>query len=263
MSEHFAADWLALREPADHRARPDTLINPLNAAIATSDVIRVLDLGAGTGSNYRYLAPKLIRPQRWTLYDHDPALLAHTASEHDVTPLTGDLQVLIGPYGQSLLAKTDLITASALLDLVSAAWLDALIEQIVARRIPALFALSYNGHIESIPATAADQALVQAVNAHQRSEKGFGPALGPDAGSYCAERFRHHGYHVYVAESPWLLGPDEAELQQLLITGWIQAASAVQPGNATAFAQWQQDHLHQISHKRLRVGHQDLLALPA
>ena len=262
MSEHFAADWLALREPADHRARPDTLINPLNAAIATSDAVRVLDLGAGTGSNYRYLAPKLIRPQRWTLYDHDPALLAHTANENGVKPLAGDLQALIGPYGQSLLAETDLITASALLDLVSAAWLTALIEQIAARRIPALFALSYNGHIESIPATVADQALVQAINTHQRNDKGFGPALGPDASDYCAERFRQHGYRVYLADSPWQLGPSEVELQQLLVTGWVQAASQAQPDHAAAFAQWQQDHLQQISHKRLHVGHQDILALP-
>lgn len=263
MSEHFAADWLTLREPADHRARASRLIAPLNAAVAGQTQLRVLDLGAGRGSNYRYLSPKLALPQHWTLYDHDSALLAHTQKEDDVTRVVGDLKALISGNERLLLKNTDLITASALLDLVSAPWLDALIDHVVAQRIPALFALSYDGHISRVPATVTDQALETAVNIHQRSDKGFGPALGPDASQYCARRFREQGYRVYVADSPWQLGADETELQQLLISGWVQAASAVQPENAAMFAQWQQDHLKQIAHKQLCVGHQDLLALPA
>lgn len=263
MSEHFAADWLALREPADHSARAHCLIAPLNAALANHTELRVLDLGAGSGSNYRYLAPKLALPQHWTLYDHDANLLSYTANTDAVTAVVGDLQDLINASGQSLLANADLITASALLDLVSTAWLDAIIDHIVALRLPALFALSYDGQISSLPATRNDQALAKAVNTHQRTNKGFGPALGPDASHYCAERFRQQGYHVQIAQSPWLLGPNQADLQQLLISGWVQAASAVQPENTAMFAQWQRDHLKQIAHQQLRVGHQDILALPA
>ena len=77
----------------------------------------------------------------------------------------------------------DLVTTSALLDLVSDEWLQRFVVETAARRLPVYAALSYDGRIEMTPADAADEKIIAAVNAHQRTDKGFGPALGPDGGA--------------------------------------------------------------------------------
>ncbi len=71
----FSAEWLALREPADHRARNRDLLGALARRFAGRDTLSVVDLGCGAGSNLRALAPALPRRQRWRLVDHDAALL--------------------------------------------------------------------------------------------------------------------------------------------------------------------------------------------
>ena len=72
----FPASWLALREPADHAARSTTLVGRIAETLPADGVIRVLDLGSGTGSNLRYVAPRLRQSQEWLLVDRDHDLLA-------------------------------------------------------------------------------------------------------------------------------------------------------------------------------------------
>ena len=76
----FSAEWLALREPVDHRSRNLALqaqvIQFLRQIKAIdSGSIHITDLGSGTGSNLRALAPHFGMKQSWTLVDHDTDLL--------------------------------------------------------------------------------------------------------------------------------------------------------------------------------------------
>ena len=66
------SNWLALREPADVVARSALLTHEIVDALGRHHPLSVLDLGAGTGSNVRYLAGRLPAPQRWLLVDRDP-----------------------------------------------------------------------------------------------------------------------------------------------------------------------------------------------
>ncbi len=72
----FSTDWLALREAADHRSRNSAPLSKLAARFADREDVFVVDLGAGTGSNLRAVAPALPARQQWILIDHDPALLS-------------------------------------------------------------------------------------------------------------------------------------------------------------------------------------------
>jgi hypothetical protein len=79
----FSAQWLGLREPVDHRSRNQDLqaqvIDYLTQMKTVyPGIVRLTDLGSGTGSNLRALAPQLSSMQHWTLIDYDIALL-HTA----------------------------------------------------------------------------------------------------------------------------------------------------------------------------------------
>ena len=127
-------------------------------------------------------APRIEARQNWRLVDNDLSLLARAPQssppEINVTTTPIDLN---RDLEAALDGPVDLVTTSALLDLVSEEWLERLVVETAVRRLPVYAALSYDGVIEMTPADAADRSIVAAVNAHQRTDKGFGPALGPDA----------------------------------------------------------------------------------
>ncbi len=250
----FSADWLALREPADARSRSAAL-----AARFAGRVRRAVDLGSGTGANIRYLAPRLGAATEWLAVDGDPGLLDALVAPAGVT-----VRALRLDLAQALEALAfdgvDLVTASALLDLVSAAWLDRLAAACAAARTSVLFALSYDGRIEWSPADAADTLVREAVNRHQRRDKGFGSALGPAAVTAAAARLAAHGYQVERSRSDWLLGPADARLQQALVDGWLAAALEIAPAERRTLVAWADRRRAAIVHgiTRLVVGHEDL-----
>lgn len=279
MSEKFDPAWLALREPVDHRSRSAAVMSLLASAWRAGGWSRVVDLGSGTGSNLRYLNPRLPGARHWTLVDHDADLLARaTAPEGvEVTRVVGDLATAACDAVRK--PDVDLATGSALLDLVSKDWLSGLAAACREGGCAALFPLTYDGGIQwqsaadvRLPADDPDDALVRrAVNAHQRRDKGFGPALGQMAGLTAEMLFRAAGYRVWLLPSPWRLGPDDAELAQALVDGWESAAVEELLGNAQGGAEgaaavrgWATRRRATIGSGRfgLTVGHLDLLALP-
>jgi SAM-dependent methyltransferase len=265
----FAPEWLALREPADAAARSLTLTDRVARALPVERPLRVLDLGAGTGSNARFLSRRLPSKQQWTLVDHDAALLARASESAGIDRSTCRIDVVeadlarLSEFGD-LFAARDLVTASALLDLVSDAWLRLLADQCRGAGAAILFALSYDGRIECAPADSEDETIRALVNRHQRTDKGLGPALGPDATAIAAAHFKRLGYEVSVDSSDWRLTPAHAALQQQLVDGWAAAAAELVPSEKTTIGAWRRRRLEHIARgaSSLTVGHQDLLGLP-
>lgn len=265
-AETFDASWLALREAADHRSRSDELVDRLADWWTRRAGSTVLDLGSGTGSNLRYLAPRLPGRHVWTLIDHDSALLARVeAPPGDIVVKTklGDL----ADVGLSEIEQAHLVTASALLDLVSADWLESLAGACAAAACGALFALTYDGTIEWAGELGepADELVRAAVDAHQRRDKGVGAALGPTAGRFAEAAFRRRGFQTWTAPSAWRLGPEDAELAQALVLGWETAAVDERPDDADRIRAWAERRRAVVAGGDfgLIVGHVDLLALPA
>ena len=279
MSATFDPAWLALREPVDHRSRAAAAVSLLAPAWRAGGWSRIVDLGAGTGSNLRYLAPRLPGVRSWTLVDHDAALLARAAAPDgaELTRVVGDLAAAgLDAVGGS---NADLVTASALLDLASKDWLDALAAACRGSGSAALFALNYDGGIrwhaganDPRPSDDPDDALVRrSVNAHQRRDKGLGPALGPMAGLTAENAFRAAGYRAWLLPSPWRLGPGDAALARALVDGWEAAAvehlreASADAAGVDRVRAWAERRRATIASGRfgLIVGHLDLLALPA
>lgn len=265
--ESFSADWLALREPADHAARAERLVEAAVAALGGASEVTVIDLAAGAGSNLRYLSGRLPFAQRWTLVDHDEALLAH-ALRH-VAPLTvtahavqADLARLpdLQPPGPGTRL---LVTASALLDLTSAEWLEALAARCRAAGAVALFALTYDGRILCEPDDPMDELIRALVGRHQQTDKGLGPAAGPDATDAAAQAFERHGFTVHRAPSDWELGAESLALQRQLVDGWAAAAIEMSRRDAGAVQAWRARRSEAIEHgtSRIVVGHEDLLCV--
>ncbi len=284
----FSAEWLALREPADARARDAGLTAQLAQLMRERSLTRLIDLACGTGANVRYLAPRVdavglaprtdagdIAPRvdadgrpNWLLVDNDATLLEAADRFLRDEPAGSRVETqrvdLAAEWGAFEFDRDAVVTASALLDLVSEEWLADLVERCRARRCTTLFALTYDGRMTLTPPDPEDEWICQLVNRHQLGDKGFGPALGPAAAHRVSDLFRAAGYHVRTAQSDWRLLPTEQPLQQSLLEGWAAAAAELAPGDADRCRHWlnrRKAHLASgTSH--ITVGHQDLLAWP-
>jgi hypothetical protein len=265
----FAADWLALREPADRRARDASLRDAVSRRFAGRASIAVTDLACGTGSTLRALAPVLPARQSWRLVDHDPGLLARAAGcggniggrQASVDAVRADLAADL----EAVLAMpADLLVTSAFLDLVSDDWLARLARAAAHRALPLYAALSYDGRVGCEPADPLDAEVLAAFDAHQRRDKGLGGALGPAAAAAAARRLTEAGFDVVAAPADWALGAQDAALQRELVRGWHGAVAETGRVAAPALDAWLARRIAAIDdgRSRLRVGHVDLWATP-
>ncbi|MEU1792627.1 SAM-dependent methyltransferase, partial [Streptomyces sparsogenes] len=158
------------------------------------------------------------------------------------------------------LAGASLVTASALLDVLTRDELDALVAACRGAGCPALLALSVVGRVELAPADPLDVELAEAFNAHQRR----GGLLGPDAVAVASDAFARRGAVVRVRDSPWRLGADESALTAQWLRGWAEAACEQRPDLAARAEGYVRRRLAECAAGALRVvvHHSDLLALP-
>ncbi|QSB12785.1 class I SAM-dependent methyltransferase [Natronosporangium hydrolyticum] len=230
----YSPAWLELREPADAAARAAALIAPLRQLLPTGP-LRIGDLGCGTGSMARWLAGRLPGPQHWLLIDQDPELLTHAVSHlpdqaADGSRVTGEARRYdLTELPADALAGLQLVTASALLDLLTGAELSHLAAVITAAGCPALLTLSVTGQVRFTPADPLDPSLAAAFNDHQRRRVGERRLLGPAAPTAAAATFADLGATVRVQESPWRLGPDQPALIDQWLRGWVAAACEQRP----------------------------------
>jgi hypothetical protein len=259
-------DWLAVREPADAAARAGELADRVAAWLGDRDgaPIVVRDLGCGTGSMGRWLAGRLPGPQHWLLHDRDPDLLARAVTgmpaETTAEVRVGDLTAL----DAAQLAGTAVVTASALLDLLTADEVERLTAACTAAGCATLFALTVTGSVLITPSDPLDAAFAAAFDAHQRRTVDGRRLLGPDAVPAAAAAFGRHGVAVVRAPSPWRLGAADNSLIEPWLRGWVAAACEHRPDLAAEAPAYVDRRLAAAARGELRVvvGHADLLALP-
>ncbi|XHM95283.1 class I SAM-dependent methyltransferase [Peterkaempfera sp. SMS 1(5)a] len=270
----YTPEWLRLREDADAAARAQDLLGPLRRRLAdrpqrsTGLVIR--DLGCGTGSMGRWLIARLDGPQHWLLHDRDPDLLRRAAALTPRTAADGSRVTVATEPGDITrvtaadLAGTSLVTASALLDLLTGDEVEGLAEACAGAGCPALLALSVVGRVEFTPGDPLDAALRDAFNAHQRRSDGGRRLLGPDAVTAASEAFMRRGATVLVRPSPWRLGSGESTLTAEWLRGWVGAACEQRPELSVRADAYLTRRLAACAAGELQVvvGHSDLLALP-
>jgi len=260
----FSAEWLALREPYDLAARSADVLDAVIRAFRAHETIAVVDLACGTGATLRALRPWLPARQSWRLVDNDLGLLARASKLGAPPQVTARPVDLARDLELALEGPLDLITTSALLDLVSPEWLDRLIVEAAVRRLPVYAALTYDGRVAIEPPEMLDADLVAGFNRHQRTDKGFGPAAGPMTAVRAAERFSHFGYSVVQGPSDWVLAPADRVIQEALFSALAQVDVRTTALSAAAVTDWLARRRAALSagRSRLRIGHLDIFARP-
>jgi SAM-dependent methyltransferase len=283
MTETFDADWLALREPYDAAARSERLAAGFIAALPEAP--RLLDLGAGTGSLFRWLAPRIGGSQYWTLVDADRSLLVEALNRiaawaiemgfdvddsdptclvildfDDVWQVDAICLDLAGELGDLPLEGVDGVVCSALLDIVSDPWLGRLAGML---DVPFLACLSVDGRDAWMPPMAGDTIIRAGFRRDQTRAKGFGHALGPHAPAAFARCFAER-FRVLSEQSPWQIPAGDLAMLSGMIESHAAVAARRVPARRRSIAAWERLRLRQMMRQRLslRIGHIDLLALP-
>ena len=263
--------WLNLRERADAAARDQGLAGLLLRRLPSGRPQVIHDLACGSGSMGRWLARLLTGPQHWILHDTDADLLALAAADlpgpaADGAPVAVETRLSdITQLGPDDLADATLITASAVLDLLTRGELAALIRSCAGAGCPVLLTLSVTGSVQLVPADQLDSRMAAAFDAHQRRTISRGRLLGPDAAEAAVEGFRRLGADVLVRPSPRRLGAAEAGLAAEWLAGWVGAACEQEAGLAADAELYRRRRLREARAGRLAVtvGHADLLVLPS
>lgn len=247
------------------------LVTEMRRHLSANRPLVVHDLACGTGSMLRWLAPLLPGPQRWTGHDRDAELLAELTRSAPVQDSDGASVAVdihecdVTRLGPEELAGASLITASALLDLLSGPDLERLVLSCLGVGCPVLLALSVTGWLELRPADPRDERIRRAFNAHQRRITSDGrKLLGPDAALSATKLCADRGAAVLSASSVWQLGEGDGALITELLTGWVEAACEQEPALAVSAGDYLRLRANAAADGQLRVTvrHRDLLIVP-
>jgi glycosyltransferase involved in cell wall biosynthesis/SAM-dependent methyltransferase len=268
----FDPGWLDLREAADHAAFAEAPLAELMRIFGGRETISIVDLGAGSGSTLRFLAPRLGPRQRWLLIDDDERVLAHArkrlgewaeriAEDGDVLVLFKNGTRIETRFARRNLAADplpsdangcDLVTASAFFDLVSRDWQDRFAARLGEVGAALYARLTYDGASTFQPPHPLGTAVLAAFNRHQRGDKGFGPGLGPVAATALDEVLGGVGFSCREGQSPWTLRAADAALVEKLVGGMAGAVQEA-PDRPEGVADW-------LAFRREAAARQDALA---
>jgi len=259
--------WLAARVAADNAARAVTvstllpeLINYLIARAGSDATVEIIDLGAGTGANQRWLAPRLPILQHWLHLDHNPVISRSLPLLDDTVIIDEGVEAL-GQLLTKASGDRQLVTCSALLDVLTTEQIEAVCRAVIDNRVPAFFSLTVTGGLRLSPTDPHDQLLLAAFNDHQRRAG----RAGPDATTLTVNLLRAAEFAVTTQETSWRLTAQSglAFVDQMLAER-LAAAVAQDPALAASAAAWLELRRAQLAAGLLRIelDHCDILGIP-
>jgi len=162
------------------------------------------------------------------------------------------------PFGDE---SMDAVVSSALCDLVSLPWLEYLADVL---EVPFYASICVDGRDRFLPPHPGDAIIAAGFRRDQGRDKGFGPALGPQAPAAIRRVFEERGFSVASATSDWRLPRHATGILTEMVNGHATAARNQNRRQTRRIEEWRLARLAQTAGLRLsaRIGHRDLLALP-
>ena len=130
----FENSWLFQREKIDNISKSKLIIKKINNFFKIEQGIKLMDLGTGTGSNFRFLSRKIVqKKQHWTLIDISKKSLLAAKNKISISNKIESLSIinknLIKNINQVDFNEFDIITGSAFLDIMPFDWFKKFYQQ--------------------------------------------------------------------------------------------------------------------------------------
>lgn len=283
----FATDWLEERNRFDEAARNPTVEAAFLRYAEQQQPLNLIDIGAGNGAVFTYLAPKLPPEQNWTLVELNPKLLKNARQrlllwangnhytiekdEADYLLFTRQERRLSIQLRQVSFLKLEehfpleayhAVTASAVIDLLSQEMLEALLRLLHRHQLAFYATLNYQS-MEYLPAGPQDTAMIEAYEQHMRRQQDFGRALGPTCTTALHQLAKSiYGHSPVDGPSPWAIRPTDIAMHRHLLSFMETSIAIANPKLDTAGWVARKQELLESNQLHLTVNHTDLLISP-
>ena len=275
--------WLDERYRFDAVARNPTIEQKFLHSLPSKDTISLVDVGAGSGANGRYLMEKIPANQQWVLIEQNPdfskaslqVLQQHARHQGYTSFLEQDTLTLQTPtktiqvnakQGSLLeienmtdLSHTDAVVANAVFDLFTPHQFDTFVSTIARYQLIFLSTLNYeNMHFS--PNTPQDEKMIALYHAHMLRPQTVGTAMGPDCIPQISEILKKYRYAVDTGSSIWNIHSKDEKMMQYLLNFMESSITELPPSpeDALLLQQWVKQK-EEAADFTLTIEHQDIL----
>lgn len=281
--------WLSYRFTCDAEARNQGIERKFLQFFDHMPRLCLVDVGAGTGANFRYYFDKIKQNQEWTFIEQNPHLIraSHICLEkfalhHDygfhqnndtITITAGNKKAHIKLIQGTLqhieeltdLEEIDVVTANAVFDLVPFEHFDTFVGKLKAKDVCLLSTLNYY-ETSFIPFSESDGRFIRLYHMHMRRPQPFGIAMGPDCCEEMLDLLHQHQMLIEQEGSQWHITRRNTTMQHFLLHFIENAIHELNLADCEqkAFNEWITEK-KELCHKReleIYVDHNDIFAYP-
>ena len=257
----FENSWLLSREKIDSISRNKKAIEKINKYTSISKNLNIIDLGCGTGSNFRYLNPKIVKKQSWKMVDISHLSLSYLKKNikhsQKIQNITYKKIDIIKQIEKIDFKNFDIVTGSALLDIMPKEWFINFLNINKSTKI-IYFTINYDGNFKFYPKHKDDDNIVRLFNQDQMSDKGIGKkAVGPKCTQIIDQLFQRT-HKTYVFNSNWVVEKNK-NMQKMFISFCEDIISK----NKKNYEDWLNYRKEKIKSNKsiLKLQNKDFLAL--
>ena len=279
----YYLDWLAERYHFDAAARNPAVEQKFLHTLPAQDTISLVDVGAGSGANCRYLMEKITTDQQWLLIEQNPDFsqaslqaLQEYASRQGYTSIleqntliiqtpTKTVQVkarcgsLLEIDGLANLSNTDAVVANAVFDLFTPAQFEAFVSTLAQHSLIFLSTLNYE-NMSFSSGNGQDEKVIALYHAHMLRQQTVGKAMGPTCVPQMIEILQKQRYTVSSGNSVWHIQRKHEKMISYLLS--FMESSIVElpltPEDTWLLKQWKKQK-EAASDFTLTIEHQDIL----
>lgn len=290
LNYHDPALWLSYRSACDAVARNKGIERKFLEFFNHKPTLDIVDVGAGTGANFRYYFDHIRQNQRWTfieknaqLIEEAKACIAHFAQQKGyhleqkhsnlmhisagdkqasikiIQGCLGDIEHLVS------LPDADVVTANAVFDLISYEQFDALVRKLKKEYVCLLSTLNYY-ETSFLPFSDTDARFIRWYHMHMKRPQQFGIAMGPDCCEEMLDLLHQQGMIIEQEASQWHITRNNTAMHHFLLSFMEDAIHKLNLAacEKEAFDQWMDKRKKLCRERRLEiyVDHNDIFAYP-
>ena len=282
----YSSNWLEQRYVMDAKSRDESITNLFIENLPSNKILQLLDLGAGLGSNVKYMHPKISSNQNWYCVEIDPKLIQYGLNhlskyfenlgykvildEQNLVAIK-DNRISVNYVNHSFFdiqasqyLAFDGILGNALLDVFTPKQLTGLFKQLQTSIAPKLFSIVYE-FMDWGDDDPLNDFFISIYHEHMQRSQKTGNALGPDTIKYITANIPFGPGQVILGESTWELDSSDSNILNHLLAFYQKSIPEIrtQEEDLIKFETWVNNKRDLINKHKLNavVQHSDLLCL--